>query len=143
MDTATRCAVEPSSFISETMRTGPSRLTSTALSSGESKLTGRGRVDEDVARRDRAAAVFVEAETVDRHVAGDGGHAARGHLVERCGTTEFAAQPVERVVAKDLAGDPVACARGARCARRGRARSRAPCARVARRARCRGSRSNP
>ena len=63
-------------------------------------------MDEDVARRDRAPAVFVEAETVDRHVAGDGGHAARGHFVEGS-AAELAAQPFECVVAQDLAGDPV------------------------------------
>ena len=89
------------------MRVGPSRLTSTALSSGESKAT----VAAEWITMSQPASVgpvgLVEAEAVGADVAGDRAHTARRHLVERRARPSVGAQAVEGVVAEDLPLDPL------------------------------------
>ena len=53
------------------MRVGPSRFTSTARVERRVERHGGGGVDDDVAEREGAAAVVVEAEPVGADVAGD------------------------------------------------------------------------
>ncbi len=66
----------------------------------------RGRVDHDVASRQRRPPRVVEPEAVGAHVAGDDRHPALHHLVEG-GRAQLVAQAVEGVVAEDLAPRPL------------------------------------
>jgi hypothetical protein len=85
------------------MRVGPIRLTSTARSMGESKLTVAAEwmtMSQPPAAR---APASVEAEAVGAHVALDDLHPAGHQLVERGLAAELVAQAVEAVVLEDLA----------------------------------------
>ena len=62
------------------MRVGPSRFTSTARVERRVERHGGGRVDDDVAERQRRSPGVVEAEPVGAHVAGDRGDAVLDHL---------------------------------------------------------------
>ena len=81
------------------MRVGPSRLTSTAPSSGESKRDRGGGVDDDVARGERGAAGVVEPEAVGADVAGDGRARAAPTISSKPSLAELGAEAVEGVVA--------------------------------------------
>ncbi len=92
------------------MRTGPSRLTSTASSMAESNDTVAAEWITMSHAAECLAARVVEAEAVGAHVTRDD-RDPPGHLVvERA--AEDRAEVVERVVAQDLALHPL-CRRGA------------------------------
>jgi hypothetical protein len=68
-----------------------------------------GRVDDDVAAGQRGPALVVEAEAVGADVAGDRGDPPGDLVVEP--VAQLPAQPVEGVVAEDLAPGPLGDAR--------------------------------
>ena len=84
------------------MRVGPSRLTSTAPSSGESKLTVAAEWMTMSQAAQRGPALVVEAEAVAADVAGDDLHPAGDDARRRPSLAELGAQAVEGVVAEDL-----------------------------------------
>ncbi len=83
-------------------RDGPSRLTSTAASRGESKLTVAAEWMTTSHSASALPALLVEAEAVGGHIAGHGGHPG-GHLGVEA-VPVLLAQPVEAVVLEDLLG---------------------------------------
>ena len=90
------------------MRTGPSRLTSTALSSGESKLTVAAEWMKmsqlATARRPSSSRPRPSIETSPEIAT-----TRRAVISSKAlGPAQLAAQSIERVVAEDLAGDAVA-----------------------------------
>ena len=90
------------------MRVGPSRLTSTARSSGESKLTVGGGVDDDVARGERRTTGVVEPEAVGGDVAGDDLRPVAATSSSKAALPPtLVAQPVEAVVLEDLPLGPL------------------------------------
>ncbi len=134
----TRWGATPRSARVWAMRVGPSRLTSTAPSSGESKLTVAAEWITMSHEARVAASGVVEPEAVGADVArrspAPGGRPARRTppLPPRS-----RAQAVEAVVLEDLPLGPLVDRRAcARAGRAGRARSRAPTAAAARPARC-------
>ena len=72
---------------------------------GRVEADGGRRVHDNVGRREQAAVFVVEAETVDGDIAADDAHTPLGLSVEAL--AQLGAQPVEAVVAKDLAAGPV------------------------------------
>ena len=122
---------------------GPSRLISTAPSSGESKLTVAAEWMTTSAAASAAAAVVVEAEAVAADVAGDDPHPPLDAGRRSAGLPPTSARStVEGVVAEQLPPGPLG-GRGppAGADQQGHAGSRARRAAAARRGRCRGSRS--
>ncbi len=86
-------------------RDGPSRLTSTAVSRGESKLTAAAEWITMSHSESSCDPVVVEAEPVGGHVAGHRGDPG-GHLVVEP-VAVLLAQAVEAVVLQDLPGGPL------------------------------------
>ncbi len=97
----------PAAFNVSTMRVGPSRLISTALSSGESNATAAAEWITMSQLGHDVAVLGTEPETVGADVAGDCSDPACDHRLERLGgVLQFGAQAVEGVVLEDLAADP-------------------------------------
>ena len=88
------------------MRIGPSMLTSTAPSSGESKATVAAEWMTVSQAASAARPASSRPESVGADVAGDRAHPARGHLGEPV-LAEVGAQPVEGVVLQDLPLHPL------------------------------------
>ncbi len=86
-------------------RDGPSRLTSTAASSGASKLTVAAECTTTSHSDSARQPLVVEPQPVGAHVAGHGGHPGRHLLGER--GAELVPEAVEAVVAQHLALDPL------------------------------------
>ena len=103
---------------------------------------GRGRVDEDLARRERNACRLIEPEPVGAHVPRDHRDPPRDLLVEA--VAEQLAEMVEGVVAQDLALHALARPRcGGHSARAAPGSNRARLGAAVRRWRCRGTPSSP